>query len=100
LHGFSGAPIVDFSGKLIGVADGGLENGAADISWCIHSIHIPLLETSTEPFPHINTSQINNLFAIEQYEDNQGIDNHVTLDRFKFKLTKTRSYSQLDFTGK
>ena len=66
LHGFSGAPVVDFEGKLVGVADGGLENGASGVSWCISASLLSQLENSGEAFPAIDTRQVNILFATEE----------------------------------
>lgn len=101
LHGFSGAPIVDMQGKLIGIADGGLENGAAGISWCINATHIATLESSMESPPALNQSKINTLFASEDYESKEDDDNfYIKLDEFKFKKIKTRTFAQMDLTGK
>lgn len=101
LHGFSGAPIVDMQGKLVGIADGGLENGAAGISWCINADHIAILESSMESAPQLNQAKINTLFASEEYE-NKEIDDHfyIKLNEFRFKKIKTRTFAQLDLTGK
>ena len=101
LHGFSGSPIVDMQGKLIGVADGGLENGAAGISWCVNASHINNLENSSEPFPILNQTRINTLFAYEDYQ-NKDAENNVVIElgNFKFQKIKTRTFSQLDLTGK
>ena len=101
LHGFSGAPIVDSQGKLVGIADGGLENGAAGISWCINSTHISTLEVSTESLPILNQSRINTLFAAEEYQNKEEIkQDFIELNHLKFKKIKTRTFSQLDLTGK
>ncbi len=98
LHGFSGAPIVDLNGKLIGIADGGLENGAAGISWCVNSSHISTLENSTEAIPALNNARINVLFASEEYQ--AGNENAKIIYNGKsFKKVKTRSFEQLDMTG-
>ena len=47
LPGYSGAPVVDAHGVLIGIGDGGLENGAASVSWVIPASNLALLEAST-----------------------------------------------------
>ncbi|MFN8257843.1 MAG: hypothetical protein U0W24_19255 [Bacteroidales bacterium] len=101
LHGFSGSPIVDFQGKLIGIADGGLENGAAGISWCINSTHISSLEISNESAPILNQSKINSLFASEEYEskDDKDEDLIIEINDFSFKKVKTRTFAELDHTG-
>ncbi|GAA0549985.1 S1 family peptidase [Chitinophaga japonensis] len=100
LHGFSGAPVVDQGGRLVGVADGGLENGAADISWCIHASHISQLETSNETLPSLNSPRLRNLFAYEEYQAPTESVEYTSLGNFRFRRIKTRSFSQLDFTGK
>jgi hypothetical protein len=43
LPGYSGSPIVDQHGSLIGIGDGGLENGAAGVSWVIPASHLDKL---------------------------------------------------------
>lgn len=48
VHGLSGAPIFDASGKVVGVADGGLENGAAGIDWALPVKYLTTLLTSPE----------------------------------------------------
>jgi hypothetical protein len=102
LHGFSGSPIVDFQGKLIGIADGGLENGVASISWCIKSAYLTTLENSTETISIVSQVRTNSLFA--QEDNSNSNDNNseteVKLGNFKFKKIKTRTFSQLDLTGK
>lgn len=103
LHGFSGSPIVDFQGRLMGVADGGLENGAAAISWCIHAGNISRLEASTESIPNLNQARINSLFAAEEYtekSEEEEEEEYIELNNYKFKKIKTRTFAQLDFTGK
>ena len=95
LHGFSGSPVLDFEGKLVGVANGGLENGAAGISWCITAKSLVRLEQSNEGFPHINQNSVNVLFASESYES----DELIHLNEFTFQKTKTRTFAQLDQTG-
>ena len=48
LPGYSGAPCVDARGKLVGIGDGGLEKGAANVSWLIPVKFLSTLEKSTE----------------------------------------------------
>ncbi|RJE76953.1 hypothetical protein BGP78_01515 [Pseudoalteromonas sp. MSK9-3] len=40
LPGFSGAPVFDREGQLIGIGNGGLEDGAASVSWVIPAYHL------------------------------------------------------------
>ncbi len=95
LHGFSGSPIVDFEGKLVGIADGGLENGAAGISWCITVDSLNNLEQSKETFTDISQKAVDALFASEEVTSNKSI----TLKGFTFNKVKTRTFAQLDKTG-
>ena len=53
LPGFSGSPIIDNSGRLVGIADGGLESGASSISWGIKANKLTSLLGSSETFPHL-----------------------------------------------
>ena len=45
--GLSGAPIIDASGNVVGIVDGGLEEGAIGISWGIPASHLQRLARST-----------------------------------------------------
>ncbi len=47
LPGFSGAPVFDPQGRLIGIGDGGLEKGASNVSWIIPAYYLSELERST-----------------------------------------------------
>lgn len=46
LPGYSGAPVVNENGDLIGVGNGGLESGASSVSWVIPAIHLSRLTES------------------------------------------------------
>ena len=46
LPGYSGSPIVNEQGVLIGIGDGGLENGAGGVSWVIPAYHLAELSQS------------------------------------------------------
>lgn len=48
LPGFSGSPIYNQKGVLIGIGDGGLERGLMNVSWCIPASNLTALESSTE----------------------------------------------------
>lgn len=77
LPGHSGAPIFNRQRRIVAVADGGLENGAASISWGIPARFITQLAASTEsptPSPtgaaHSGASHL--LFAAESEVKNLG----------------------------
>lgn len=46
LPGYSGSPIVDANGDLIGIGNGGLESGASSVSWVIPASNLTELERS------------------------------------------------------
>lgn len=48
LPGHSGAPLVDASGSVAAIADGGLERGAAQVSWAIPATRLADLARSTQ----------------------------------------------------
>jgi hypothetical protein len=47
LPGYSGSPIFDANGKLVGIGDGGLKKGQASVSWCIPAKFLAELENSS-----------------------------------------------------
>ncbi len=47
LPGYSGSPIVDQLGNLIGIGNGGLESGASSVSWVIPADNLTALENSS-----------------------------------------------------
>jgi S1-C subfamily serine protease len=48
LHGHSGAPIFNEQRRIVAIADGGLENGAAEINWGIPAKFLSQLAASSE----------------------------------------------------
>ncbi|RMF55875.1 MAG: serine protease [Calditrichaeota bacterium] len=61
--GHSGAPILDKSGKVVGIGDGGLRQGIARINWAIPaSVYLPHLENSRDA-PPSTTSRQTRLFG-------------------------------------
>src|SRR5690606_27943222 len=65
--GHSGAPILTSSGKVIGIADGGLRGGTARINWAMPSeIYLRSLVTSTDNIPGTISIQ-HNLYSNSFY---------------------------------
>ncbi|MCF6440725.1 serine protease [Pseudoalteromonas luteoviolacea] len=61
LPGFSGAPVFDGHGRLVGIGNGGLENGAANVSWVIPATNlITLIDSKLSVLPEklISTSEL------------------------------------------
>ncbi|MEP7127594.1 MAG: serine protease [Chitinophagales bacterium] len=63
LPGFSGCPVYNQKGVLIGVGDGGLEQGTMNVSWCIPASHLKILENSVETLLPINLKQIEQQYS-------------------------------------
>ncbi|AEL26417.1 S1 family peptidase [Cyclobacterium marinum] len=75
LPGFSGAPVFDSQGKLIGIGDGGLEKGASNVSWIIPAGYLTELEnSSTNSLPN-GFENLRQLFSAEatiDFPENEG----------------------------
>jgi len=65
--GHSGAPIIDHDGKVVAIGDGGLERGAASISWAIPARKLTMLLSSNDTlaFDNNTLSAIEILFAAD-----------------------------------
>lgn len=109
LPGFSGAPVFDSQGRLIGVGDGGLEKGASNVSWIIPAKYITELESSTITSLPPNFETLSQLFSadvrIETVAENTDIVEEklfkqtyaepVETDEFEFYPTKNRSLMEM-----
>lgn len=107
LPGYSGSPVYDRSGALVGIGDGGLEGGASNVSWVIPAKYLLDLENSTvttlppgfaSTILHFsaeaeveivseNPEDIDQMFA-DEYKSYYGGD-------FLFYYTKTRTLDEL-----
>ena len=98
LPGFSGAPIVDNSGDLVGIADGGLENGAQSISWGISASNLLTLSNSQDVFTNAlcSTQAERVKFSSENLQESD-VD-YIALDAFKFIKIKTRTIEEMQAT--
>lgn len=65
LPGMSGAPIIDQSGKVVAVADGGLERGAASVSWGIRTTDMAVLPQSDDGIELASLGQASSLFSAD-----------------------------------
>lgn len=64
LPGHSGAPLMDDNDQVVGIADGGLERGAIEISWAIPATQLAALAASTED-PTSTVARSDALFAAD-----------------------------------
>lgn len=109
LPGYSGSPVFEPSGKLIGIGDGGLEKGASNVSWIIPAKYLTELEASTVRDLPPNFEQLAQLFSAKATID-ASVDDMVSLERqlahsdmpkpiessgFEFYLTKNRSINEM-----
>lgn len=96
LPGFSGAPIINNYGELVGIADGGLEEGASSISWGIKAIRLNNLINSHESFPNFTScGQGGSVsFSSENILEDKNID-YLYFKKFKFIKTKVRSVQEM-----
>ena len=49
--GNSGAPVVDATGRVVGIGSGGLQQGAASISWAMRGFYLEQLLSSADSLP-------------------------------------------------
>lgn len=96
LPGFSGSPIIDELGRLVGVSDGGLEEGSSSISWGIKAEKLTTLLNSNERFSNSNNcgiaSQVS--FSSESLLEESNID-FIVFKTFKFIKTKLRTVQEM-----
>jgi hypothetical protein len=89
--GSSGAPIFGHDGKVVAVADGGLENGAAGISWGLPAAQLEALSNSNEG-AQTGAVHVAELFAVD-IESSGG--SAIDCGGRRFQKLRTRSFEQL-----
>ncbi|SDP81114.1 Trypsin-like peptidase domain-containing protein [Rhodoferax sp. OV413] len=93
--GLSGAPIMDAEGRVIGIVDGGLENGAVGISWGIPASHLQLLaQSNVSKLPGSTRNAA--LFAADLQAD---VAPTQALGAFGLTKLRSRTYQQLAATA-
>jgi S1-C subfamily serine protease len=91
LPGHSGAPILNSSGKVVAIADGGLESGAVGASWGLPTSNLAKLPSSTDSTA-IPTGHSSHLFAAETEAQN-GPD--ITCGGGTFKKIRTLDFQDI-----
>ncbi|MCY7296508.1 S1 family peptidase [Alteromonas sp. a30] len=71
LPGYSGSPIVNAKGELIGVGNGGLESGASSVSWVIPADNLSALEASSIHELPASTKYSSKLFTLDKVTTGQ-----------------------------
>ena len=115
LPGYSGSPVFDPSGRLVGIGDGGLEKGASNVSWIIPAKYIAELEASSSTSLPANFAQMTQLFSAQvtveatadkidelweetngEFFSNEGEEYAIVeASGFEFYLTKNRSLTEM-----
>jgi len=67
LPGYSGAPVVNAQGQLIGIGDGGLENGASSVSWVIPANQLLALEQSKVSQLPVSLDYASQVFSLDRF---------------------------------
>ncbi|TPW17433.1 MAG: hypothetical protein FD130_661, partial [Halothiobacillaceae bacterium] len=89
--GLSGAPIVNDQGELVAIGDGGLENGAASISWALPVAQIEALTRSQESMtPTIIAASSHFAASLETSRGQSVVCGDMT-----FTKLRTRLYGEL-----
>jgi trypsin-like peptidase len=91
LPGMSGAPVINDSGQVVGVGDGGLEKGAASISWVMPARYLAdLLKAGNRS--NINTSNLTVAFAADVGFENARV---IQCGDMRLRKTRTRPFAAL-----
>ncbi len=72
LPGYSGSPIVNSQGMLIGIGDGGLENGASSVSWVIPASNLDALVNSTNFKLPDSLDEFSQIFRVDKIKPRRG----------------------------
>ncbi len=98
LPGYSGAPVVNGAGRLVGIADGGLNNGASNYNWVIPARHLGELTASTSnvvPPQVARGSSVHFSAGLAVADERSVIAYEMGGKRFRFIKTKTQSLQAL-----
>lgn len=108
--GYSGGPVVDDRGKLVGIVDGGLDKGMSSYNWLIPAVNLSDLQASTDrTVPVVDLSLLGSHFSAGIVEP-AGVQTEVAFaprpaasqsadSRYLFVKTKTRTLAQLANTS-
>jgi len=106
--GYSGGPVVDKSGRLLGIVDGGLDKGASDYNWLIPASYLTNLESSQDStIPLVDLKLLDAHFSAGLVEPS-GTQTEIVFalrpqvqngSRYHFVKTKTRSLADLANTS-
>lgn len=94
LPGLSGAPLIDATGHVVGVGDGGLEGGAVSISWGVPASELAALMAAPRSSRAPASVRAGQLFAAEtSAADSMG--RQIRCGERTFRKMRTRPYAPL-----
>lgn len=97
VRGHSGGPVVDWQGRVVGVGDGGLEDGSASISWAIPAAQLErLLASNDARLP--NDPVVPGLFTADQVDPSQR-QATVETNEVQMVQNRTRTFASLAATA-
>ncbi len=99
--GFSGAPVIDTSGRVIGVIDGGLESGAGSVSWAIPAKQIDALFAQDETVTRESnaTVQQSRLLYAADLRASEGPEVTLRVNGFQLVKRRTRTLGEMQQTA-
>ena len=92
LPGHSGAPIFNRSGRVVAVADGGLDGGSIEIGWGVPVDNVGSLMTSRQAVTEKMAATVTVLFSAELDSKPEGT---ITCGALGLTKLRTRSFDQL-----
>lgn len=93
LPGHSGAPVIDYTGKVIAIGSGGLEQGTVGIGWAIRSSYVAELVAAPATMP-LKAGRPTSSFAYVQPTESSGTK-PVRCGDGDFVWTRRRTLKQL-----
>lgn len=90
--GLSGAPIVDATGAVAAVANGGLQNGMVGISWGLPVDNLRALQSSTDTIGQAAADRSRSLFSVD-IESTRGAE--ITCGGVAFTHVRTMTFEEI-----
>jgi hypothetical protein len=97
LPGHSGAPLLDGAGRVVAIADGGLERGGVEINWAIPAQLLTQLEKSSES-PDFTPPHADILFAADLVEESDLAQFSVDVDTLDTSRPELISVTGVSYT--
>ena len=96
--GHSGGPVLDASGNVIGVIDGGIESGAGSVSWAIPSSQIELLKDQP-PYTPMSEPDVHRVRLLFGADLRASEGSRVRVDGFELVERRRRTLQEIWHTS-